>query len=200
MIDEIFADNEQLLTESEDVTGLSRDVMTFSTNRITYIKRWVRRKNRDISVYVRRKAKLLAYMKSMMRAPNGAVTGQIMADDLYKSGQDCDVVEFIAESNYRFRPSKGNTFRYSVGSSSQSKYRGYIVHHSDKIKAIYCTCDDFYYRIHGHMFKAGLVFKQHPNNMSTKEHSLALPSRSRTNSDGELMLCKHLYAAVVELL
>jgi len=200
MIDDLLDNNENLLNEAEGDTGKTRDELTFNTNRITYIKRWIRRKDRDITIYIRKRAKLLDYMKSMMKSPNGNTTGQIMADDLYKTGQDCDVVEFVAETNYRFRPSSGGSVQYAAGSSSRSKYRGYLVTYSDRIKAMYCTCDDFFYRVHGHMYKAGLVLNQHPNNMAVRPHTLEPASSRRTYSSGDLMLCKHLYAAVTEIL
>jgi len=103
---------------------------------------------------------------------------------------------FRAEYNFKSSPSK--EFRRQWGYADISKDKVYV-------KELYCTCKDFYYRLYAPFIAAGLATWDLPKRFKTNRNKNIKSTNGKTpintwtdktNPEGKLFLCKHLWAFI----
>lgn len=79
------------------------------------------------------------------------------------------------------------------------RHQGYVEHKGTDVRELFCDCKDFFYRLYAPMVKKGLATW----NLSPKYRTKLVKTHNRqwttiTNPDGQIFVCKHLYALISE--
>jgi len=113
---------------------------------------------------------------------------KISKADPKKYGQGYKILEYAAVSD---------------PTSEHKVHHGYIVYFqpNGKVKSVFCDCRDFFYKLYAPYVKAGLATfnldKKYKDYLAAQHNK---KWTNKTNPDGKLYLCKHLYKVMDEIM
>jgi hypothetical protein len=199
-VEEFLANDGELLTEGQIKNTIHKTSIITMTDRIQHILGISSRSNNDkVSLKNVRTMKLLDFLKRY------SYQGRVSSRDILQiGGKEVSTVVYEAES---------------VGQSEGRSHKGYFMHYKGEITEMYCSCNDFHFRVYNVMLKNNLarysenfVGKFRGDNLVrvgsiTGSRGEKIPKMAeynfdpkvspiKTNSSREIYVCKHLYAAI----